>query len=60
MARYRPLREEVLGFANARIKPLFVYRTPSTADGAAKGFDDYQVYLWGPTPFMVAMYQLPQ
>ncbi len=71
------LRDEVLGLANDRIKPLFVYRKPSEQDEIANSFDakgfidkaflqlhlpidDYEVYLCGPTPFMVAMYQLLQ
>ena len=71
------LRDEVTACVNARIKPLFVYRSPSDADRAAKSFDaegvidklflrkhlpigDYEAYICGPTPFMVAMYQLLQ
>ncbi len=71
------LRDEVMGFSNEGVKPLFVYRIPSAEDQAAGAFDaegvidkaflqrhlpidDYDVYLCGPTPFMVAMYQLLQ
>lgn len=71
------LRNEVLSCANDRIKPRFVYRTPSAEDRAANLFDaegvidkafmqthvpigDYDAYICGPTPFMVAMYQLLQ
>lgn len=71
--RVHALRDEVLACADDRIRVRFVYRTPEAGDQIDatgmidKAFlqkhlplDDYDVYICGPTPFMVAMYQLVQ
>ena len=71
--RVHALRDEVLAQTGACVQARFVYRTPEGGDQFdAEGMidkaflqktlpiDDYDVYLCGPVPFMVAMYQLLQ
>lgn len=72
-ARVHALRDEVMAQANDRIQARFVYRMPEDGDQCDatgvidKAFlqsvlpiDDYDVYLCGPVPFMVAMYGVLQ
>ena len=71
--RVHALRDEVMAQTNDRVQAQFVYRMPEDGDQFdASGMidktflqnllpiDDYDVYLCGPVPFMVAMYGLLQ
>lgn len=72
-ARVHALRDEVIAQTNDRVQARFVYRMPENGDQCdAAGvidqaflqsilpIDDYDVYLCGPVPFMVAMYGILQ